>query len=391
MVDYDVAVVGAGPIGSTLARNLSGKGFKVAMFEKKKIIGLPLQCAALVSTKIKELNFLPDEYIINEIYGAHLHSPSGNKLSVGKKYPEAYVLDRVGYDKFLAKLAVDSGTELFLDHQVKKVDIESGKLFFGDKFVTAIFIIGADGPSSVVSKSFNQISPTFNALQYLIYSSKDVFDSHHVELYINQDISPGFLWIIPLSKSAARIGLFADSDINILNSFIINFLKNKYDFGNLSIAKKYWGKIPIYNPKKQLVKNRAILIGDAASQVKPTTGGGLILGFISAYLASEVISSAIKSKDMRILREYESIFKYLFENELKIQGKIQKIFKLLKNDDLDNLFSKLKKADAERLISVYGDMDSQSSLIKKMLKNGMLLSILPTLLSRRISYLWNFY
>jgi Dehydrogenases (flavoproteins) len=94
MTDYDVLIMGAGPAGSTLARLTATKGFRVGLFERKKIIGLPLQCAGLVSHRIMEVNVLPDEFILNSVRGAVLHSPSGIKLRVSKDRPEAHVIDR---------------------------------------------------------------------------------------------------------------------------------------------------------------------------------------------------------------------------------------------------------------------------------------------------------
>ena len=72
MKNYDIAIVGAGPVGSTFARYMAEKGLKVAIFEKKNEIGVPLQCAGLLGKKIKDVNVLPDEVILNKIYGACL-------------------------------------------------------------------------------------------------------------------------------------------------------------------------------------------------------------------------------------------------------------------------------------------------------------------------------
>ena len=72
MKNYDVAVVGAGPVGSTFARHMAEKGFNVVMLEKKKEIGVPLQCAGLLGKQIKKVNILPDEFIINPVNGAFL-------------------------------------------------------------------------------------------------------------------------------------------------------------------------------------------------------------------------------------------------------------------------------------------------------------------------------
>lgn len=44
------------------------------------------------------------------------------------KKPEAYVLDRMGYDKFLAELAVENGAELLLNHKVVGANIKTGDI-----------------------------------------------------------------------------------------------------------------------------------------------------------------------------------------------------------------------------------------------------------------------
>ena len=390
MKKYDVAVVGAGPVGSTVARYIADEGYDVVMFERKRAVGIPLQCAGLLGKKIKDINILPQEYILNEVYGAYLHSPSDHILKVSRKDPEAYVIDRVGYDKFLAEQAVDSGVELLLNHKVGSLDIKTGKVGISNinQSFQAEIVIGADGHSSCVSEKFNPKSKSVMAAQYLLDMGSDVFDSDNVHLYANANLSPGFLWIIPITKSLVRIGLFANMDYNGLNRVLKEFMGSDHLYKNATIIKKYHGFIPNYDPKKDLVEDRTILLGDAASQVKPTTGGGLMIGFECAKMASTTISKALQMEDQSILKEYEISHKKRFKSELRVQLEVQKIFESLTNKDLDQMFLKLKEGNAEELISKYGDMDTQSTLIKEMIKNRLLFSIVPTLLTRRIGSLW---
>ncbi len=385
MKNYDIAIVGAGPVGSTFARYMAEKGLKVAIFEKKKEIGVPLQCAGLLGKKIKDVNVLPDEVILNKIYGACLYSPSSTMISMRKKEePLAYVLDRVAYDKYLAQLAVDKGAELFLNHRAEKIDIENGEIYFKDKKISAEIIVGADGHSSIVSKAFDNAFKSVHASQYLIDTGENTFKEDYFQVYVNSKISPGFLWVIPLSESTARVGLFADFDYKELSEILNEFLKNNEELRDAKILKKYHGRIPIYDPKKDIVKNRAILIGDAASQVKPTTSGGLIIGFNCAKIAAEVVYEAISSHDIDILKNYQKRYRKMYNNELKMQLKVQNTYESLDNNSLDSVILKLKEKEVGKIVSEYGDLDSQAPLMIKLIKSGIIFSVLPKLLSRKI-------
>jgi flavin-dependent dehydrogenase len=132
------------------------------------------------------------------------------------------------------------------------------------------------------------------------------------------------------------------------------------------------------------------LIGDAAAQVKPTTGGGLVLGMNMSKKASEIITDALINDDALLLKNYSDKFKHKFENELNSQFKLQKTLKILSNDDLEYLFKKLKENDAEELISKYGDIDKQSILIKEFFKRGLIFKVIPSLFIKNISSIWNY-
>ena len=71
---FDVVVVGAGPVGSTIAYYLKDTGLDVALVDKKRQIGHPLQCAGILSKHVLDFNELPDEVILNEVTGAFLHT-----------------------------------------------------------------------------------------------------------------------------------------------------------------------------------------------------------------------------------------------------------------------------------------------------------------------------
>lgn len=377
MWDYDVLVLGAGPIGSTLARLLSEKGFKVGLIEKKRIVGLPLQCAGLVSWKIKKVNILPDEFIINRIKGAIIHSPSDHTLKVSKDNVEAYVIDRISYDQYLAEEAVSHGVELLTNSKVTRVDHNQGKVTIkGTGTLSAPILVDAMG--------FKPGQRGFRARQYFIEFQDTTMDPEFLDLKINADISPGFLWRIPLSKTRARIGFFSESEKSW--DFLAKFVKSFSP--HFKILERYHGNIPAADPNKKLYRGRCILIGDSAAQVKPTTGGGLILGFRAARIAAETIEEAITQGDHNILKEYHERYHEIHDKEIKNQLRIQKTFKLLDNEELDNIILKMKEKNLKDIITVYGDMDDQTPLIQEFLKRGLLASLIPSFIWKKVTRIW---
>lgn len=398
--DFDVAIVGGGPIGSTLAYEISKEGFSVGVFDKKTEVGIPLQCAGIVSKRLKEVNEIPNDLILNEVKGAFLHSPN-HTLKVEKDQIEAFVIDRIAYDKFLAKRAIDNGVKFFTKSKVIYVDVEKGIIGFkNSKKIRAKVIVGADGSNSIVSKSFNDYFNYYNGSQFLVKTNKNNekkeldgefnhFAFDFVDLFVNSKTLPGFLWSIPLYENKYRIGLFSKDSYKEQNKLIKSFLESNKSFENYEIIEKYHGKIPIYDKKKKLVNKRAILIGDAASQLKPTTGGGLILGFEVIPIAKKYIKKSLNENSVSVLEKYGETFRKKYSNELKYQISVQETLKKLSDNDLDYMFLKLKEKDVDKLISKYGDMDKQSILVKEILKRGLIFSIIPSMIFYRVSNIWN--
>jgi len=388
--DYDVAIVGAGPVGSTLAYQLVECGLNICLIDKKKKIGLPLQCAGIINRRVKEINDVPDSLILNKVKGANLHN-SNHSLTVSKDETQAFIIDRVALDQYLFKRVADKDIDYFLSSKVVDIDSEEGivsfKKFREDFEIKAKIIVGADGPQSFISSEIGNKTDFYNASQYLVKVDK-IEDMDFVGLYAYADLFPGFIWVIPVYSNIFRIGLFSNHDYKQQGKILDNFLNNDFSYDDFEILENYLGKIPKFNKNNKLYSNRVILIGDAACQVKPTTGGGLLLGFEAVKFAKENIINALNNDDYSLLANYERDFYSKFLNEISYQLKVQKTLCTLSNEDLDYLFAKLKEKEIDKLISEYGDMDNQSILIKEFLKRGILFSILPTIHKTELAKIW---
>ena len=406
--DYDVTIIGAGPIGSTLAYELAKEDINVCLIDKKKVIGLPLQCAGIINKRVLDVNQFPDELILNKAKGAVLHSKN-HSLTVSKEEDQAIIIDRVALDQFIYNRAIENGVDSYLSSKVLAIDDVEGKVSFQnestEKSIKSKIIVGADGPLSIVSSAFGNDFDYYCASQYLVKIEEDNNQMSFVDLYAYGDLFPGFIWQIPVSENIFRIGLFSNYDYKRQNEILNDFLMNEFQYENYEIIEKYKGKIPIYNKENKLFKNRALIIGDAASQVKPTTGGGLLIGFEAVKMAKKAIVNALDSEDFNslnleketyddnkilqdCLKSYQDDFEERFIKEFSYQFKVQKTLCTLSDDDLDYFFEELKEKEADKLISEYGDMDNQSILVKEFLKRGLVLTLLPAIHKRELAKIW---
>lgn len=393
--DYDAVIVGAGPVGSTIAYYLASNGLNVTLIEKKKRIGYPLQCAGILSRHIFDFNSLPDEVILNTVTGAFLHTQN-HTLKVKKEEPVAYIIDRIAYDEYLLKRAIDAGAKL-INQKAVSFDVENGITYLSnDEQLNSKVIIGCDGYNSKLSETIGNNQSNFTASQMLVKipdedmsqfrkSNEPINDS--VDTYLIDDILPGFLWIIPVNNSQYRIGLFSNHTHKQQDKILTDFLNMNFTF---EICEKYKGFIPIFDDKNRMVENRAVLLGDAAGQIKPTSGGGLLIAFDACKIASEYITKAISEDDLSILYDYQKEFNKKYQKEFNYQFKVQKTLNLLSDEDLDYFFLKLRENDCEELISQYGDMDTQSTLVKEFIKRGLIFKIIPTFLFKKVINIFGF-
>ncbi len=383
MNNHDIIVVGAGPIGSTYAYKMAIQGYNVALFDMKNRIGQPLQCAGLVSTNIHETKNLPEEVIINKVLGANLYSPDNTTIRVSKNETVAYVLDRVMYDKYLFERAVSAGVTPYLGERVLDVDIDNTIIKTAQRKYSSRLVAVASGPTCHTSRKMNSNlnEESFMGLQYTVRTQQQETD--YVNLSIKQNILPGFLWEIPTSPFTKRMGVFTGSSYSEAETILNNQLKPTDQ-----IVEKHNGIIPKFNPNKKIVKNNTILLGDAAGQVKPTTGGGLISGFNCVEMASINSNRMFEEEDNNCLIDYEKEYHNRYDNEFKAQINVQNIIKDMTEDDFNYMFNQLKKYDVDKIISEHGDMDNQTPLLKELVKTGIIFKLVPKIGVRRLKNIW---
>jgi geranylgeranyl reductase family protein len=340
-----IAVIGAGPAGSQAAYYLARYGYKVDVYEEHPVIGKPVQCTGIISKNLKKLVPL-DRFVVNQIKGAVFYSKH-QKLELKTDRVQAYVVDRAKMDHFFAERARKQGANFHLNHRfMGGVKIKNKfilRFYHGTKLITkqADILIGADGPLSRVAKQ----AGLANHREFLYGIQARVrgeFDKDNVQMYLGSICHDFFAWIVPESEKYARIGLASKKNSRMMFDKFIS----KFDY---QIIGKQAGLIPIFR-KTKLQKNNIYLVGDAALQVKATTGGGVMMSLLAAKALARSIRTGIP---------YSLLLKKINYN-LSLTKLIRDKLNRLQDTDYDYLL-KLMGQNLD-LLRKKGDMDFPARL-----------------------------
>ncbi len=379
-MQYDVVVVGAGPVGATAARYAALNGASVLLIEEHASVGSPVGCTGLLSTRaILECDVKPtNDFVLNSVRGAHVYSPDGNCLPIDGGKTKAYVVSRKMFDRKLVKMAVDAGVDVSI--KTRAVGLDRSKrlqklsvLQDGvSKTITSNVIIGADGVRSNIAQmsGLGRVQKVLSGIQ--IEASYSSNDTDFVELFMGSQAPGFFAWAVPVSDKISRIGL-AVSPGN--ESHAVQYLNNLLN-SNQKISARYgggaldivYGGIPL-GPLEKTAADGVVIVGDAAGQVKPTSGGGVYTGVACAKIAGEVAALAAIEEDASgdRLNEYDKRWRAKLGRELGIGMKIHDFMGGLSDAELDDLLGSMNTPAILDMITEYGDMDHPSILIKKLL------------------------
>ncbi|MDD2666000.1 MAG: NAD(P)/FAD-dependent oxidoreductase [Methanocellales archaeon] len=368
---YDVVVVGAGPAGSLAAKYSAMSGAETLLIEEHPAIGHPVSCAGLISVKaLDECEIGLGKWINNEIRGAFICSPDGQEIQIEGGEVKAYAIDRKMFDQELAKRAAKAGADVLIP--AKATGLRKGENILevtsqGELLeISAKIIIGADGVKSDIAKwsDLGKVKKILPGIQILgLY---DANDPSFVEIFTGS-VAPGFFaWAIPI-EDTARIGLCTSRPFQHLTSMLKyhKVVSKRYKGSYLDLM---MGAIPL-GPLERTISKGIMIVGDAAGQVKPVSGGGIYTGAICAKIAGEVAAKVIKEGNTSAerLTEYENRWRAAIGRELNVGMKINEVLGRLSDSDINELIGMINDPKILNIISKYGDMDYPSAVVKKLI------------------------
>jgi len=382
-MNRDVVVIGAGPAGLLATNEIAKRGYSVSVLEEHESVGEPDHCAGLLSTSgLKRLGIkLPRDIIQNTVDGARIYSPSGYSITVERGKREANVIDRRLFDAWLASKASDSGAEIITQAKAQEF-LRSDRGISGirakmdrNSVLNARAFIIAEGSRCRLSGSLNfpivQKSSKYAAFQYEV-SGVDI-EENVVEMFYGKSVAPGFFaWIIPLGDNRARIGLASNNKSKPRLKALINHHKvisNRMK--GAKIERSLGGIVLVGMPISKMVLENTVVVGDTAGIVKATTGGGVILGGITARVAGRLTAESLSNEDNmnQVLSQYDKKWKSMVFKELQMMYLAQKALSSLNDKGLDSIIKDAASTGLLDVVRSEGDMDLQGRVITRLLKD----------------------
>lgn len=347
--EYDVIVVGGGPAGSTAARFAIEQSASVLMLEKDRDIGYPVRCGEAVSKAGIEEFIEPNEAFISATIDKFgMVAPDGTEVVLPLEQI-GYVLERRSFDYEVAKIAANKGVEIVTRAYVNGLLFENEKVA-GVKFeyrgeqheLKAKVVIAADGVESRVGrwagiKTHIDFREMESCVQ--ITASNIDADPNTLLFYFGKDVAPeGYFWVFPKRNKSANIGLGVSGEIGKNKSaqeFLDSFMDKHYP--NAPVLTRVAGGVPSSITLEQISAPGIILVGDAARQVNPVSGGGIVSGMIGGKIGGKIVGEAIKQNNLDHILTYDKAW----ADRL---GKRHEIFERIKNgiyNFSDEKFNKL--------------------------------------------------
>lgn len=370
---YDIVIIGAGPAGIYTSIKLAQSGFRVLVIEEDTQIGKPRFCTGLISKEAFNRFCLPREAIENEFRSAWIFSPLGSKVCLENKTIQVYATDRAIFDQCLYSQAKEMGVEFLLNAYCSGLKIN-------DNYVEERIV--CDGIETTVK---SEVSILATGIKYSLHRCigltppPDFLDCSQVqvsgrsdgeiEIFVGNSVAPhSFAWIVPLKEKKLRIGLSTQhNSLSFLKSFLryLKF-KGRINEENFDIMRR---PVPL-GAIKNTYARRVLVVGDAAGQVKPTTGGGIYFGLLCADLAVKTIIDAFKRRNFssNFLRHYEINWKKKIEFDLTMSLYLRKLIANFNDKQIEKFIQFCSQESIQRLIGKYADFNHHGRFIKELTK-----------------------
>jgi geranylgeranyl reductase family protein len=372
---YDAVVIGAGPAGLYAAFRLAQNGLRVALLEEHHVVGRPAHCTGILAREaFDEFDISPD-VILNELTAARFIAPSGRDVVYRPRAIEAVAIDRPAFDSDLAERAARAGVTFIHGARVTEVTRDAHRVIVtavGHPAVSARTCVLACGGRYALHRHLGLSVPSI----YLHTAQKEVAAAHpgDVELHFGSYVAPkGFGWIVPIwreGRSYARIGVMSEDRSPTHFDRMVARVSGRWGIRPDDDDPPRQKILPL-NRISRTYGDRLVVVGDAAGLVKPTTGGGIYYSLVSASLAADVLTDALREDNLTSerLAEYEQRWRQQLERELNTQLAFRSLAQTMHDDDIEGLFELAQTDGVMPIVRRTATFNRHRQLIVALLKH----------------------
>jgi len=338
-LEYDVLVVGAGPAGSVTAKHAARNGARTLMIEKRQEIGSPVRCGeGIARAWLDELGIKPDKKWISwQVTGARIFSPNGSVVKLTEKMAGnevGYVIERDNFDRALAEDAASAGADIMVKTSAVELIRKDGRVagvkakHMGESFnIRAKVVIGADGFESQLGR-WAGIDTSLKPSDVNVcfeYTMRHIdHDPNFNDFYVGSCAPGGYIWVFVKGPDSANIGIGTQlskikaGERGAPKRYLDAFIAKHPEYAKGTPIREVAGAVSCCQPLDSVTADGIMLVGDAARQIDPLTGGGVANSCRAGKVAGEVAAQAVKAGDFskRFFQAYEKGWRARFEDQM---------------------------------------------------------------------------
>lgn len=364
----DVVVVGGGPAGSCCARELASRGFKTLLLEEHASVAAKVLCTGIIGVNAFQEFPLPCETIVGTLGRMKAISRYGTELPYIPHQPIAYIVEKGIFNAALAAQAAQAGAVLRMSTRAHALSVDGDGVHLQAtaeegrplRFHAPVAVL-ACGVHYQLTKHLDLGMPR----EFLQGAQTELpwAVSEWTEIHLNKEFSrEAFAWVVPLSNGHTRVGLMCRRDARkALARFLDRMAPAWRERDDLQLASKPIAQTPL----RRSYADRVLVIGEAAGQVKATTGGGIYYGLLAARLAADTVASAFARGNFSaaMLQTYERAWQALLAEELALGLSFRKRYGWLGDRQIDGLLCYIARNGLKDLIRCKANFDWHRELI----------------------------
>jgi len=356
MMLHDIIIVGAGPAGSRIAQRLSQLGYSVVVVEKNLSLGDDICCTGILSQECLSAFSLDNGLVLRQASSARFMAPSGEYLRLCRQSPVAAIVDRARLNTHLAKMAQASGARYHFGARASDISIKDDGVEVILNGQSEERVLRAK--TAVIATGFGSALPAklgLGEIKHFVLGAQvqvAINGIDEVEVYFNQELAPGgFAWLVPTTDGRGLVGLLTRSQADSSLENLLKILSSQGKITSNQAAPGY-DTVPL-KPLPRTYLDRVLVVGEAAGQVKPTTGGGVYYGLLCADIAAGVLEQALDDDDFsaKALSSYEREWRARLNRELTVGYWARTLLAGLSNSRIDRLFQLAGKKGLPELIA----------------------------------------